>query len=128
MRRLLALAILWLALIVGTALADGQGVFLFNTNETGAANTAVTATIGALADQRAHIYRIEAWCSFGTATLDIDTTSQVWTSQTGEVGTTAFIKKWQPGLTMAPNTAVTITLSSCGVSNTGTLIVQADRY
>lgn len=106
-----------------------QGATLFNSVTTGAANTAVTVTIAAAAGTRAHLYGLDARCSAGTATLDVDDgATGIWDSAAGEVGTTTVRFNWTTALTGSTNTAMTITLSACGAGNTGTLIVQADRF
>lgn len=108
----------------------GQGPTLFNSQQTGAANTAVSVTIAAAANQRAHIYRIEASCSAGTSQLTVtDGGTTVWSTPTGEVSTPRFREAFTPAaLTGSTNSAVVITLGACGAGNAGTLIVHADRY
>ncbi|MGH7252896.1 MAG: WD40/YVTN/BNR-like repeat-containing protein, partial [Nitrospiraceae bacterium] len=106
-----------------------QRATLLNTQTTGAADTAVVVTLAAIANARAHLYRLDARCSAGTAQLTVqDGAATIWTTPAATVGTAQFATTWGPGLTGTTNTALTITLSTCGVGNTGTLIVQADRF
>ncbi len=102
---------------------------LVNSETTGAANTAVVTTIAAVANARAHLYRVDARCSAGTAQLTVqDGGTTIWSTVAGAVTTAQFASAWAPGLTGTTNTAMTITLSTCGVGNTGTLTAQADRF
>jgi hypothetical protein len=110
-------------------IAPVQGATLFNSQTTGAADTAVTVTIAAAASTRAHVYNVHGFCSAGTSTLAVtDGGTTIWGTTAGEIGTTRFEKRWEPGLTGATNSAAVITLATCGVGNTGTLHVQADRF
>lgn len=106
-----------------------QGTTPFNSNATGAANTAVTATITALAGARGHVYTISGFCSAGTATFTVqDGVTTIWTAPAGFVTTTLTSLSWTPaGLTGTTGNAMTVTLSTCGGGNTGTLNVEADR-
>jgi len=113
------------------SVAPGQGVNLFNSQTTGAANTAVVVTIAAVADQRAHVDRVEASCApAGTASLTItDGGVTVWSTVAAEVGVARFRQPFTPkSLTGTTQSAVVITLATCGVGNAGTLIVHADRF
>ncbi len=84
--------------------------------------------------QTAYIYSVNARCSAGTATLSIFdsiNSTNIWSSASGEVGTTTFKYQWNPGLAFilpAGNDIVKVQLSSCGVGNTGTLDVQASIF
>jgi hypothetical protein len=110
--------------------SSSQNGTLFNSQATGAANTAVTATVTATANEQGHLYRLDARCSAGSASLTVESPSgtTIWSSLATEVGTTRFSVAWNPGLSGAANVAVIVTLGTCGVANTGTLTVQADRY
>jgi hypothetical protein len=111
------------------AFSPVQGVTLFNSQTTGAANTAVSVTIAAAASTRAHVYNVHAFCSAGTSSLTVtDGGVTKWGTTAAEVGTTRFEKRWEPGLTGETNSAVVATLAACGGGNTGTLHVQADRF
>jgi hypothetical protein len=106
-----------------------QGDTLLNSSATGAANTAVVATLTPAAANRAHLYAVAAFCSAGSATLTIlDGATPLWTAPAGTVTTTLFTATWPVGLTGTTGAAVTVTLSTCGVGNTGTLSVQADQF
>ncbi len=115
------------------AVSPVQGATLFNSQTTGAANTAVTVTIAAGAGVRAHVYFIRALCAAaGTANLTItDGGVTVFQSTAAEVTTTPFylpMSSAQAALTGNTNSAVVVTLGTCGVGNTGTLTVWADRF
>lgn len=110
--------------------APVQGPTLFNSQTTGAADTAVVVTIAAVIVQRAHVARVEASCAAGTSSLTItDAGTTVWSTLAGEIGTARFRQPFTPSaLTGSTNSALVITLAACGAGNTGTLIVHADRY
>ncbi len=109
--------------------APAQGLNLFNSNTTGAANTAVTVTITAAPTQRAHVYRIEASCSVGTSTVTVtDGGTNIWATLAAEVGAARYRQQFTPAITSSTNSALVVTLATCGVGNAGTLIVHADQY
>ena len=103
---------------------------VFNTLTTGAANTAVTATIAALAGVQAHLYGVTAYCSAGTAQLTVAVGgTNVWQSPATAIGTTMTSIAWTPvALTGTVGAALVVTLGTCGAGNTGTLAVQGDRW
>jgi hypothetical protein len=108
-----------------------QAFTLFNSQTTGAANTAVTVTIPASAAVRAHLNSLEAQCSAGSATITVqDGATTIWTSMGANVpaAPATYRRDWNTPLTGSTNTTMTITLSACGVGNTGTLHVQAGRF
>lgn len=108
--------------------APDQHALLDNTSQTGAANTAVTATIAPAAGTRAHLRQIAAFCSAGTAGLTVtDGGTTVWLTPATAVGTTLFTHQWNTGLSGTTGANIVVTLSTCGGGNTGTLSVQADR-
>lgn len=97
-----------------------------NTQTTGASNTAVTTTITTSSSQIAIISKITARCSASTANITVtDGSSTIWSTSSTAVGTTNFTEQWETGLTSPLGADPIITLSTCGVGNTGTLIVQA---
>lgn len=113
--------------------SNTQGQNLFNSQTTSAANTAITVTLTAVAAQRVHIYSIEARCNTAAATSDLlvsDGGTTIWTTPPLGVvnAATNFQKTWPTGLTGATNSQMLITLATCGAANTGTLIVQADKF
>jgi len=115
--------------------APTQGINLFNSQTTGAANTAVVVTIAAVADQRVHVDRVEASCSAGTSSITIVETPfgqagvTIWSTLAGEVGVARLRQPFTPkSLTSGTQSSIAITLATCGVGNTGTLIVHADRF
>lgn len=113
----------------GTGLA--QGPTLLNQQLTSGANAAVTFSAGTTpSGERVHLYRVEARCSAGSASLTIaDTGTTIFSTGATEVGAVNFVRAWTPALTSRTDTnPFAVTLGACGVGNTGTLIVQADRY
>lgn len=106
-----------------------EGFRLQNSQTTAAADTAVVVTLAAITGVRHHVYSVEARCSAGTSGLTItDGGTTRWSTAAAEVGVVNFVRNWSPGLTGSTNSAVVITLATCGVGNTGILIVQSDRY
>ena len=108
-----------------------QGTNLFNTQTTGAATTAVTVTLTALANARVHIYSVEGRCNTAANTSGITVTdggTTIWSTVATEVlAANNFVRTWPTGLTAATNSQVVITLAACA-AGTGTLIVQADKF
>lgn len=113
-------------------MATSQRNTLFNSSTTGAANTAVVVTLAAAANTRARVYSVESFCAAaGTALLTItDGGTQIFTSTAAGIPTApaTLRREWPVGLTGSTNSAVVITAATCGVGNTTTLMVQADRY
>lgn len=108
-----------------------QGFGLFNTQTTGAANTAVVATIAAAANVRAQVHSLEAQCAAGTSTITIaDGGTTIFTSMGANVpaAPATYRREWPTALTGTTNTALTVTLAACGAGNTGTLHVQGSRW
>lgn len=105
---------------------------VLNTSTVSAANTPITVTLTAVSNARSHIYKVSAFCSAGTSSVTIaDNAVTIW--QTPAAAVTAapaeYNRDWHPGLTSAAvNTAMTVTLATCGAANTGTLSVQADKF
>jgi hypothetical protein len=111
------------------AITPVQGAALFNSHATGAANTAVTATITGVANQRALLHSVQAFCSAGTASLTVtDGGTTIWATPAAAVGTAQFLREWATGLTAATGNTLVVTLGACGVGNTGTLTVQASQF
>ena len=101
----------------------------FNSQTTGAANSAVTVTIAAAAGQRGALYSLAARCSAGSASLTVkDGATDIFSTQSGAVTTSNFSQQWHTPLATSLNADLVITLSACGASNTGTLSVQASRF
>lgn len=112
-----------------------QGPALKNSTTTGAANTATAVTIAAVAGQRVHLRRIDAYCdTAGTATtLTVtDGATVVWpgtpTAPTLAIGQTLFTQQWAPSLDSTTGNALTVTLGACGIGNAGTVTVHADQF
>lgn len=114
----------------GQNVTNQQSLVLFNSQTTGAANTAVVVTIAAGATNRAFLRSIEAQCSAGTSSITVqDGATTIFTSMGLNVpaAPATYRRDWNTPLTGSTNTAMTITLAACGVGNAGTLHVQADR-
>ena len=96
-----------------------------NTQTVSAANSPVTRTLSGSAGHRVHLYQISAFCSAGTANLTVtDGGTTVWSTPATAVGTTLFSYTWPIPLAGTTGNSLVITLSTCGVGNTGTLNVQ----
>lgn len=107
----------------------GQGSVISNSQTTGAANTAVVVTLAAVGQTSWRIQSVDAWCSAGTSSITItDGGTQIWSTVAAEVTTAHLRYTWPVSLTGQRSNAVVITLATCGVGNTGTLAVQADRF
>jgi hypothetical protein len=106
-----------------------QGPALFNSTTTGAATTAVTVTIAAVAGQRVHVRSVEAICNTAaaTATLQVTDGATLKWQALGGILNSKFEKDWQPALDSTTGNAMTITLSAC-TAGTGTLTVHADQF
>ncbi len=101
----------------------------FNSQTSGAANTAVTVTIAAANFQRGALYSLAARCSAGSASLTVkDGATDIFSTQAGAVTTSNFNPQWHTPLAASLNADLVITLSTCGAGNTGTLSVQASRF
>lgn len=101
-----------------------QGLASVNQQTTAVAATA-TVTIGADTGKRAKLYSLDAVCSAGTSTVAVkDGTTTIWATVAAEVTTTRLRVTWPVPLMGSPNTAMAITLTTCGGGNTGTLTVQ----
>lgn len=125
---------------LGTATpVGGQQGSVFNSESVSAANALVTKSLDVSSSglMSAHVFSVSARCSAGTAQLTIvdgGTTNSIsslgnlWSTASTEVGTTTFRYQWNPGLQTTPGNGALITLSSCGVGNTGTLDVQGSVF
>ncbi len=101
----------------------------FNSQTTGAANSAVAVTVAAASGQRGALYSLAARCSAGSASLTVkDGAADIFSTQSGAVTTSNFSQQWNTPLSASLNTDLVITLSACGAGNTGTLSVQASRF
>jgi predicted amidohydrolase len=107
----------------------GQASTTLNSQTVSAANSAIVKTVTGISNTKVYIYQLSAACSAGTASLTIqDGATTIWSTPSTGVGTTLLTFSWQTALaTTVANNAV-ITLSTCGVANTGTLNVQASQY
>lgn len=111
--------------------ATGQPASTNNAETTAVNATASVALTPISAIQRAHVFSVSARCSAGTAgitVVDTTTSTNLWTSGAAEVGTTTFKFQWNPGLSGASGDTITISLTTCGGANTGTLDVQGSLF
>jgi hypothetical protein len=102
-----------------------------NTEQTSAANTAVTKSVAATNFARVHLFSVSARCSAGTAQLQVKDGvggTVIWSTAATEVATTTFRYQWNPSLTSTFGNGMDIVLGACGAANTGTLDVQASQF
>lgn len=101
---------------------------------TPAANTAATFSIAGAANQRTHIYSLEAYCSAGASTavstINDATGGILWQAPIGAIpaAPASLRREWPVALTSSLNSTMTVTASACGVGNNTVLSVHADRY
>lgn len=116
----------------------------FNQEQTSSSNASVSVSLdvpnaaSTFNLVRGHLFSVSAHCSAGTAQLTVDdggtshsinsSGTQMWSSASGEVGTTTFKFQWFPGLAASPSNGILITLGACGAGNTGTLDVQGSVF
>jgi hypothetical protein len=102
-----------------------------NSEQTSAANTAVTRSVTGSFGARVHLWSVSARCSAGTAQLTVKdgvAGTIVWSTAATEVATTTFKFQWNPSLSSASGNGMDITLGTCGAANTGTLDVQLSQF
>lgn len=100
----------------------------FNSDQTGAANQQIQATISAATGRSAYLYSIAGFCTGGSASLTVVNGSQtIWHTPSNAVQTTFISFDWPVPLAGSPGVGFVITLSTCGATNVGTLIVQASQ-
>lgn len=112
-------------------MVNAQGGALFNSQTTGAANTAVVVTIPASSGVRAMLHSLEAQCSVGSSSITVqDGSTVIFTSMGNNVPAAplTYRREFPGALTGSNNTAMTITLAACGAGGTGTLHVHASRW
>jgi hypothetical protein len=115
--------------LVPLAVAPGQRGTLLNSANVSAANTALAISLTGAASESVHLYGLTAFCSAGTATLNYDIGGPtLWSTSTAQIGTSTFAVAWTTGYTFAVGFSPTVRLTSCGIGNTGTLYIHADRY
>ena len=109
-----------------------QGTTLLNTRQASAANTLNTITLTGAANQRVHIYDIgRADCTAGTSSLQVvDGATLIYDTNAATVPTApaTFTKSWPTGLTGTTGNSMIVYVFACGVGNTSTVVVQADRF
>lgn len=98
------------------------------TQSVSGANAAVAITIPGIAGTFAHLNGIDAYCSAGTSGITVTRTTgptTIWSTPATGVGTTLFSKEFPVALTATvTGDTITVTLATCGVGNTGTLMVR----
>lgn len=106
-----------------------QPPVIFNTQTTGADNTAVAITLTAGASgSRTAVHRIDARCSAGTSSVTITNSgTTIWSTTAAEVTAARFETTWPVPLSSTNAIGLVITLATCGPGNTGTLTVQGSR-
>jgi hypothetical protein len=107
---------------------SAQPLKILNSETTALAGSA-SASLSGSSNKRVTVYSVSARCSAGSAGITItDGSTQIWSSGSSEVGTSTFKFQWNPGLSGRISLGVTVTLTTCGGGNTGTLDVQASQY
>ena len=106
-----------------------QGQNLFNSNNSSAANTALTTTITGVAGQRVHIYKVTAACTGGASTTATiaDGAGVIW-STTVPANNMTVTESWTPGLTISTGANAVIVVNACGAGNTSFSLIQADQF
>jgi hypothetical protein len=99
---------------------------ILNSSDTSAADTAIVKTLTGVATEQVHLYGVDVICSTGTSSVTVDDGATEIFSLA--VGTTQDRIRWEVPLTGTPGSDLVVTLATCGGSNTGTLIIQADQY
>lgn len=105
-----------------------QGGTITNSTTTSATDTAVVVTITGVANQNVHLYSIDVICSAGTSMVTVDDGVTEIYSKPVKASPNQEPRRWIPPLTMDDGSDAVVTLATCGSGNTGTLIVQADRW
>ncbi len=99
---------------------------LLNSSDTTAADTAIVKTLTGVTNRQVHLYGLDVICSAGTSSVTVDDgATEVFSLA---VATTQERIRWEVPLTGTPGSDLVVTLATCGASNTGTLIIQADQY
>lgn len=120
---------LWLSVALADPVSPTQRGALANQELVSSGNTPASPTIAPGTTGRAHIYRLDARCSAGSATLSITNNGvQQWSTAVGSITTTNSTFQWNPPFTGGLGQTVGISLSGCGAGNYGTLDVQADSF
>lgn len=130
MRRLFPLlAILLLVAAPAWGQFTSQTRFLANTVPplTSAANTAVSHTITGVSGVRVRLYSVTARCSAGSAAVTVTDGGTTVFTETGFIGVTWSGLAWVTPYTATLGATVIVTVGTCGVGNTSTLVVQADQ-
>ena len=113
---------------LGSTNAAGSTGEVFNSQTTGAANTAVTTTFTQGTGTAWRIVSVAAYCSTGSASVTItDGGPTIWSTPAATI-TTSFVSFTWPIPLMLVGAAPAVTLGACGGSGTGTLIIQAENF
>lgn len=117
----LAASLAWAVDIVVPTQYNG----IANTFASASASNA-TVTVTGVTNKRARLYAISAVCNVGAASLTVSNgATQIWSDL---VTTTSVRFSWPVPLTGGVGSTMTITLSSCGSGNIGSLSAQTDIY
>lgn len=112
--------------------AIAQPTTTLNSQATSGTNAAVTVSIAAVVGQRVYLYKVSGRCSAnGTSSLTVKDGvggTTIWTTGATEVGTANFKEDWPTPLVSTKGVGMDATLATCGVGNTGTIIVQASQF
>lgn len=115
-------------LSVSPSVSPVQGSNPVNSSTTGAANTAVSATVTGVAGKQTHIYYVLAVCSAPpAAALALTVTDGGTTVFSTIVGNQGNVQQWPVALTGTVGGTMVVTMGACGAGITGTLNVQADQ-
>ena len=103
-----------------------QAGTLLNSSDTSADDTAFVKTLTGVAGKSVHLYSVDAICDTGTSSITVDdVTTEIFSlAVTNAQGRTT----WNPPLTAGAGNNMVVTIATCGTSNAGTLIIQADQY
>ena len=111
-----------------TPVAPSQPGNTLNQEAVSAAGASVSIVLGTTR-VRAHLASVDYRCSSGTAQVTVlDGATKIWSSPPQISGTTVGSKAWSPPLASTLGQNLTVTLSSCGGTATGTLDVQGHSF
>lgn len=105
-----------------------QPQVVFNSDQTGASNQQILFTVGGLPGRSVYLYSIAGFCTGGSASLSVtDGLQAIWHTPANAVQTTFISFDWPVPLAGSQGFNFLVTMSACGVGNTGILIVQASQ-
>jgi len=102
---------------------------LLNSQNSSAANTALTLTLTGVAGRRIHLYQISAGCTGGASTtFTVADGATVIDSGTVPANNMLVSQTWPVGLTASTGANMVLVVNACGAGNVGLLNVQADQF